>query len=387
MHKGKVMDQFTETTTTGYGKNILNALKGILIGGVLLIGSIILLWWNEGRSVDQANALKEMQEKITTLPNTSYNAQNEGKAVLIQGMVKPLHEVVDPEFGVKSDGLILRKDAKMYQWKEKAESKSQDKLGGSTETVTTYTYVKEWSSSTHNSSNFKYPEGHENPEMTHQDGRYITDAQMGDFHLDKNVINYIRASTEYPGLSEMPEIIGKAKNHKTFLYLGEDANVPAIGDVKITYRYAPAGEYTYAAKQSGKSLMHYTTENGKDFIFVRPGKVSAARIFKEELDANATLTWILRGVGLLLMFFGFSLMMGIIATLAKVIPMLGSVVGITTGIIAAVLTLVLGSFIIALAWFSSRPLMSIGIIVIGLGIAFYLGKIGKKKAAVKADAL
>jgi hypothetical protein len=38
----------------------------------------------------------------------------------------------------------------------------------------------------------------------------------------------------------------------------------------------------------------------------------------------------------------------------------------------------LGSIIIALAWFSSRPLMSLAIIVVGVGIAFALGKLGKK---------
>lgn len=145
--KREKMDKFTETTTTGYGKNIVNSFKGILLGFTLLIISTMLLWWNEGRSVEQANALKEMQEKITTLPNTNYNAQYDDKAVLAQGMVKPLHEVSDPEFGVKTDGLVLHKNVQMYQWEEKKETKSTDKLGGGTEKVTTYTYVKKWSSS------------------------------------------------------------------------------------------------------------------------------------------------------------------------------------------------------------------------------------------------
>ncbi len=373
------MDKFTETSYTSYGENIGNSFKGIFVGFILLIVSIVLLWWNEGRSVEQASALKEMQEKITTLPDTSYNAQYDGKAVLLQGMVKPLNEVVDPEFGVKTDGLVLRKSVQMYQWKENKESKSQDKLGGGTETVTTYTYVKVWSSSENNSISFKHPQGHQNPAMTHKGGTYSTDAQLGDFHLDKNVVNYIGASESYPGLSQMPYYVGDAKNYKTYLYLGINPSTPQIGDVKITYTYAPAGEYTFAGKQSGKSLMHYTTDNGKDFIFVRSGKVSAKSIFKEEQDANAALTWILRGVGLLVMFFGFMMMMSLLATLAKVIPMLGSLVGGVTSIIAGALTLVLGSLIIALAWFSSRPIMSLIIIAIGVGIAFVLGKLGKKK--------
>jgi hypothetical protein len=373
------MDRFTETTTTSYGQNIGNSFKGIFVGFIFIIGSIILLWWNEGRSVEQATALKEMQEKIVTLPDTSYNAQYDGKAVLLQGMVKPLHEVVDPEFGVKTDGLVLHKNVQMYQWKENTESKSEDKLGGGTETVTTYTYVKEWSSFENNSASFKHPQGHQNPAMTHKGGTYSTDAQLGDFHLDKNIVSYVGASTPFHGLVKMPDNIGDAKNYKTFLYLGVNPDMPQIGDIKITYTYAPAGEYTFAGEQIPKSLKHYTTDNGKEFLFVRNGRVSAKVIFKEELDANATLTWILRGVGLLVMFIGFTMIMGPLATFAKVIPMLGSLVGGVTSIVAGALTLVLGSIIIALAWFSSRPVMSLVIIGVGISIAIILAKFGKKK--------
>ena len=379
------MDKFTETNYTNYGQNIGNSLKGIFLGIILLIGSIVLLWWNEGRSVEQATALEEMQDNIVIVDGTQYDMQNDAKPILLQGVVKPLTELVDPEFAVKSDGLILRKDVKMYQWKEKKESKSQDKLGGGTETVTTYTYVKEWSSSSNNSSEFKYPQGHENPLMTHQSDTFIADAQLGDFHLDKSVVSAISTSLPYNGLAGMPEHVGVAKNYKTFLYVGWDPSRPNIGDMKITYSYAPAGVYTFAAKQSAKSLVPYTTENGKDFIFARQGRVSAQTIFKEELDANTLLTWILRGVGLVMMFISFTLVLGPLSTFAKVIPMLGSLVGGVTGIVAMALTFILGSVIIALAWFSARPLLSLSILVIGVAIAFMLGKHGKSKPATTSE--
>jgi len=378
------MDRYTETTYTGYGQNIGNSFKGIFLGIIFLIGSVILLWWNEGRSVEQATALKEMQEKIVTLPDTSYNGQYENQAVLIQGKVIPLEGLFDPEFGVKSDGLILSKSVEMYQWNEKSNSTSQDKVGGGTETVTTYDYVKEWSSSQIDSSSFKRSMGHQNPMMTRKGAYYVSPAQMGDFSLDKTMVSHIGAYESYAGLASMPDYIGDAKNYKSFLYLGINPQIPMIGDMKITYLYAPSAIYTYAAKEQGKSLVPYVTDNGKSFVFVRNGKVDSMTIFKEELDANSMMTWILRGVGLLVMFFGFTMIMGPLATLAKVIPMLGSLVGGVTSIVAGALTLILGSIIISLAWFSSRPLMSLAIIVVGVGIAFALGKLGKKSVqAVK----
>ena len=373
------MDQFTETTRTSYGQNIGNSFKGILVGIVFIIGSIVLLWWNEGRSVEQATALAEMQENIITLPDTKYDIKNENKAVLLQGMVKPLSKVVDPEFGVTSEGLVLRKHVEMYQWKENSSSQTEEKLGGSTETVTTYSYVKEWSSWQIDSSSFKHPSNHQNPMMTHKSETFVTDAQLGDYHLDTNIVSRIGASKTYNGLTTMPDIIGVATNYKSYLYIGFSPQNPSVGDIKISYTYAPVSEYTFAAKSYNKTLAPYVTQNGKSFVFVRSGRVAAATIFQEELDANSVLTWILRGVGLLIMFIGFTMIMGPLATIAKVVPMFGSLVGGVTCIIAGVLTLILGSVVIALAWFGSRPLLSLSILAVGVGVAVIMAKLGKRK--------
>lgn len=373
------MNHFTEKSYTGYGQNIGNSLKGIFFGFLFLIGSIVLLWWNEGRSVEQSTALHEMKENIITLPDTKYSAKYDGQPALLQGEIKPLNELIDSAFGIHSDGLKLNRIVEMYQWKENTSSKSEDKIGGGTETVTTYDYAKEWSSSEVNSDSFKHPEGHQNPKMLYKSETFVTDAKIGDFHLDKAVVDHISTSEDYVELNTTSDL--NVTNHKNFLYIGKDAGQPQIGDIKISYKNAPAGVYTIAAKIQGGTLTDYTTKNGKNFIFVRNGKVSAENIFKSELESNSILTWILRGVGLVLMFMGFSMMMGILSTLAKVIPFLGSLVGGVTGIIAGVLTLVVGSIVIALAWLSSRPLLSLGILVAGVIIAIVIGKFGKLKAA------
>ncbi len=398
------MDQFTETTRTSYGANIGNSLKGILFGLVLLIGSIILLWWNESRSVNQAAALNEMSTKIVTLPDSIYHPEHENKPVLVQGEVKPISQVVDPLFDVKSDGLVLRRLVEMYQWKENTSSKTEEKLGGATETITTYTYVKEWSSSSIGSSSFKHPQEHHNPSMNYKSETFMTDANIGAYYLSKNMVGKIGASRSYNGLSSMPKKIGMATNHMSFLYIGQlpqnqgivdlnnslkigVSNVvsspqnPRVGDVKILYTYAPAGQYSIAAKSQNKSLVNYTTSNNRSFAFIRSGTVSAQQIFQQELDSNSTLTWILRFVGLLMMFIGFTLVMGPLATFAKVIPMFGSLVGGVTSVVAGILTLVLGSIIISLAWFASRPMLSLAIIGISIAAAVGLAKFGKKKEA------
>jgi hypothetical protein len=45
-------DHFTETTSQGFFSRFGNSLFGLIIGPPLLvIGAIVLLWWNEGRAV------------------------------------------------------------------------------------------------------------------------------------------------------------------------------------------------------------------------------------------------------------------------------------------------------------------------------------------------
>jgi len=373
------MDRYTQTTTTGYGENIGNSLKGILVGFGLIAGSIGLLWWNEGNSVETAQALGEMQKSITTLSSSRYDASFENKAVLLTGETKPLNRLIDKEFGVTSDGLILQKKVQMYQWRETSQTKTEDKLGGGTETITTYDYSKVWSQEHIDSSSFKRSSEHYNPTTHYKSHIYATDASLGDYHLAENVIKRIDANREFDGLQKMSAKVKEARNHKSFLYIGYNPQRPRIGDIKISYTYAPSAIYTFAGKSLNRDIIPYVSQNGKSFLFVREGQVDAGTIFKEELDNNAMLTWIFRGVGLLMMFIGFTMIMGPLTTLANVLPFLGFLVGGVTSVVAGVFTLILGSIVIAISWFGARPLLSISIIAVGIVIALLLGKFGKKE--------
>lgn len=246
------MASFTETTTRGYGLNLMNSLKGIFFGFILLIISIVLLSWNEVRSVNHADALKEMSGNIVTLPDAKYDVAYEGKPVLVHGIINPISELEDPLFGVKSNGLILRRQVEMYQWKENKSSKSEDKMGGSTETTITYNYVKTWSSNAIDSLAFKQPEEHTNPSMVHQSHTFISDANVGDYYLSKNIVGTISHFEEYMGLSSLPDMGEEAKNLKSYLYLGETPANPRIGDMKISYKFVPSGQYTIAAESKIK---------------------------------------------------------------------------------------------------------------------------------------
>ncbi len=372
------MDKFTETTTTSYGANIGNSIKGMGIGAFLIISSISLLWWNEGNTVAQASALSEMEANTITLSGTNYDAASEGKPVLIQGDIKPNKQLSDPLFGVISDGLLLKRDAQMYQWNEEEHTQT-DNTGGSTTTTTTYSYNKKWASTPIDSSRFKHPEGHQNPQMTYQSQKFGTDATLGDYAVGQNMLSSLDAKSPID-LSKLPQYMNGFKNYNTYYYSGYNISYPKIGDMKISYSFEPVGKFTVAALSQNKELIAYSASNGRSLAFVKNGTMTAAQLFKAEQDANAMMAWFIRVIGLVIMYIGFTLLMGVLPTLARIIPFLGSLIGGVTGLIAAVLTLVVGSLVIAIAWFASRPMLSVALIAGGIVLAVILGKAAKRKA-------
>jgi phosphatidylglycerophosphatase A len=74
----------------------------------------------------------------------------------------------------------------------------------------------------------------------------------------------------------------------------------------------------------------------------------------------------------LVIFFAFTLLFAPLKVVADIIPPLGWLVGFGTGLLAAMLTLVLAPVIIAIAWLTFRPLLAGAIILVGLALAFAL---------------
>ena len=98
------------------------------------------------------------------------------------------------------------------------------------------------------------------------------------------------------------------------------------------------------------------------------------------------ITWLIRAGGLLLLAIGFGLFMSPLAVIADFIPPLGSVVRMGTGLVAFLLAIVVGTITIAIAWFYYRPLLAVGILVVGAVIAAAIIYIGRARRQVAAPA-
>jgi hypothetical protein len=384
-------DSYTETTQKSWGSRLGDSIKGVLFGLVLIIGSVIGLFWNEGRAVQTAKSLAEGAGLVIDIDAARVDPTNEGKLVHVSGEMKAGVQPRDPQFGVAADGLRLVRKVEMYQWKEEKKTETKKNLGGSEETVTTYTYVRTWSEGRIDSRDFKQQDGHVNPELRYRTGTFpARDVTLGAFKPGEAVVKELPADRPVRVDQAMAEalrgrIAGPVSAVDGVFYLGADAAQPGIGDLRVSYTVTPAGPVSIVGRQSGVDFTAYQTKAGDRLLMVQPGTASAVEMFKAAESANAIFTWILRPVGVVAMFIGFALILNPLVVVADVVPFIGNVLGAGASLVSLIATAVLAPLVIAIAWLWYRPLVSIVVIVVGLAAAFGLRRLAARKTATAAQ--
>lgn len=381
-------DQITRTTSQSWFSRVGGAFAGVAVGFVMIIACVIGLSWNEGRAVARERALKEGAGVVVSVEATPVVAANDQKLIHVSGPTAVTADLTDDQFAVTGRGLALSRSVEMYQWKEDSKSETRTKLGGGEETVTTYTYTREWASGRNDSSAFAEPNGHQNPELEIEPSTvYAQDATLGDFRLDENVLGQVGGARPLPIPAESAEAVAAAAGQsrpvtvaQNRIYIGRDPATPVVGDVRISYEVTPTSEISVVGRQNGDRLAEYETSNGGSVLLVHDGVETAAAMFSGAQQENRILTWIIRGAGIVFLMVGFGLILAPLGVLADVLPLAGTIVRMGTGLIGFVLGLTIGVVTIAVSWFAFRPLLSIGLLVVGLAIAAAVWKFGRKRA-------
>jgi len=386
-------DNFTVTSHRGWFSRIAGSFVGVLIGFLLVPAMIVLLFWNEGRAVQTALSLAEGLGAVIDVAADRVDPANEGRLVHVSGTVESDETLTDPDFGITATGVSLIRRAEMYQWREESRSETNKTLGGGEETVTTYSYSRGWEDSPQDSSSFKRPGGHENPEMRWRGRTFaLSSATMGAWNLDVQTLSRIGDGETLPLTRADAEKVSEAYGWddasivQSRIYLGANPNAPQVGDQRITYKLVPLGPISVVAQQEGDGFVHYQTQAGDALFMVDRGTVAAKQMFDDAVAENTFVTWLLRAVGLALLAVGFALIMGPIGVVFDVIPLLGSLARAGTGLVAFILAIGVSAVVIAIAWFWYRPLLALGIIAVGLLVSWLLVRFGKSRAPQPAPA-
>jgi hypothetical protein len=382
-----------ERTSTSWFSRMGGALTGGALGLVLVIGAIVALLWNEGRSVATYQSLQEGSAAVVSTDAASVDPSLEGKLIHIQSDVTPNADVADPETGITGAGAVgLARHVEMYQWVENESTKTEKKLGGGEEEVKTYSYKKEWTDVAVDSSKFKQPQNEVNPTFWLPSLKtYVDAAMLGAFDLSGEKLAGVAARNVHPisvdeatAASEALGYPGEGRAVNGALYFGANEDAPEIGDTKIAFEELVLPEVSVVGMQNGTTISDYTTQNGNSLLLLAAGRQPAQAMFASEQADNTTLTWLIRAGGIVTLFIGFILIFKILSVLGDIIPIVGSIIGFTTGLVAFVLALAVGGTVIAIGWFFVRPLLSVGLIIGAAAIVLVYFKFGRKNAAAEA---
>ena len=374
-------DTFTTVSTTSFFGRIRDALIGFIVGPLLIIGAVILIFWNESHSVRVIKSLKEGASQVVEADE--FDAENDGELVHAIGETSSDQELHDPEFGVTTPGIRLNRNVQIYAWTEKESSSSSTSATGSKTTKKTYTYEKKWVSSLPNSHHFKQPEGHENPtELGYKSASFQADkVALGDYTLDPQLVGKLTNEKTVPLDKDSLKIPAGAHVSGNTIYIGADAeNNPAVGDLRITEKVVPTGQVSVVAGQGPKErLAPFQTDAGETIGLIESGTKSAPEMFSNAQSANRTFTWVAR-------LGGFNHRRRF--TCRRLVPFLGGLFEAGMFLASLLAAVVVWTLLVAAAWMVARPLIGGMMLLLAIsGLVLLIRHIRKGAARRRAQAV
>ncbi|MBQ8172956.1 MAG: TMEM43 family protein [Mailhella sp.] len=417
---------YTETTNISFFSKLGNSFSGMGMGLVLFIAGTALLWWNEGDFVATRDALNETQAQTQIVGDAkNLGPSFAGKVVHVSGFADTKQTLTDSQFGISQQAISLSRTVEYYQWVERTEEKTQKKLGGGEEVVTTYHYDKKWVDEPVDSSSFRDPSARERKANTQlisvKDQELLaTDVTFGAYRLPEFFIRSIsgdrafdvkmseetraemeksifaanphlkpirKAAAAQEGEAAVPAAPELVHQQNNVIYVGRSPAAPRIGDVRVTFTAVYPADISIIAKFNGNTFEKVYTSNGKTVSRLNMGVISSDAMFGKAHSSNSTWTWILRVVGTFLVIGGLKSLVAPLSVIAGIIPLLGTIVGAGTGIVCTLLGGAWSLIIISIAWLRFRPLAGIAMLgVSALLIAALYFKGRGKKAAPAAPA-
>ena len=246
------MSDEVQVTSTSWFSRLGSAIKGVFIGMILVLVSIVLLWWNEGRSVRRYKEISFAKENTVETPYDSIEASNEGKLVHFTGKASTADVLSEPTFGVTvKDSYRMSGKVEVFQWVEKVipgKTETVKKIGGGTETKKypdTYEYKKDWADSAINSDTFhekvdkQTNEVRKNPYTTlpYAEVQNVVKAKsvkIGAHDLPADYIGSLGSSKNIELVADQLKLPENAIIEKNYIYLNPVAATPATNVVPAT---------------------------------------------------------------------------------------------------------------------------------------------------------
>ncbi|MCA9672280.1 MAG: TMEM43 family protein [Myxococcales bacterium] len=388
-------DSYTEVSEETWFDRLKESIKSVGVGLLLLVAAFPLLFWNEGRAVRRARTLDEGAGSVVSIKAAGITDKTRGKLIHTAGLAKSDEVLTDPLLAVSSGGpaLALTRHVEMLQWRQK-KVVTKKKRGSRTVKITRYEYDQVWSDKLIPSRHFKMSATHRNPSAMPVSSktfgaRHVT---LGALSLPPALVARIRGGAELPVTWRMRWKIAdrslriRTRVYKGTYYVGFNPKKPSVGDTRVRFTVVRPQKVSVVGKQlAGITVGPYNTSGGGSIFLLSAGVVGPQAMFKQAQAANNALSWILRGVGFALLFFGLLLVFNPLAVLADRLPLAGDLLRFGTLLFAAVTSVALAGTTIAIAWVAHRPLLGIPVLVVAAASLVGLKLLGSRRKKSHAD--
>ncbi len=350
-------------------------------GFMLVLSACGLLFWNEGRAVKTARSLDQGAGIVVAINADSPDGEQSGKLVHFSGQLVPQGQAEDtlfPQVKAKEGFSRLLRNVEMLQWVEVKTRKSSDGESGSSREK--LSYEKKWMDTPIDSSRFQISDGHENPAMDLESETFgVASGTVGQINLSGKLFRHL--GEEWPVVPDdaarqaVATLLGQGRDvavNGSFIVVRSNPAEPSVGDLRISFKQGGAETVSAIGRLDGDSLRPFASAEGRKLLMVREGKLGAQEMFEQAHDANSAGTVFLRFGGFIAMFCGFLMAFSILGELTRFIPVIGTATRSASKLVSFALSVVLSSFIIAMAWILHRPLIALAVLAVGAAFAAWI---------------
>lgn len=170
--------------------------------------------------------------------------RNDGRAVSLSGTLQAVRPARDTELGVTADAVVLEREVRMLQWKERCAGND-------------CSYALAWSDRVIDSHAFREAQVHRNGTPFPFSGQRFSagELRLGAYVVDAALAASGAALERYPvTVSRLPPNLAATFRDCDGGFCSGDPAHPASGDLRVDYRIVAAGQRTLTGIQHGSRL-------------------------------------------------------------------------------------------------------------------------------------
>lgn len=353
-----------------------NSFLGSVVGLLLIIGSPIFLFLNEGKAVKMAEALDHIAHVVHHVGSHHIDPNNNGKLVHVDGPCDIQEPAQDSILQVPVKPAVLVRQVQCYK---KFEYK--DKKTGAVRSEERWVKVH-------------HEQGSINSQVF-----YAKKVVVGKYQLSQQLIEEMKGfQKQFVPISKKviqkqnqgpvyQDFLNSFKIKKGVLYRGKNIDSPQVGDMKISYYEVRPKDVSVIAKQEEGRLEAYQPEQDvsfmfqNDFTFIQAGLVSAQNMLLAREHNVAHKINLRRIFGIICVLVGFLLFFGPLTTLVSWIPLVNGIVGLGVLITSLMFTTAISILSISAGWLVYRPMFFVIALLVIILLFVGVGRFGKHRSA------